>query len=162
MNKTELQGLVDVLEKGARMYKGFADGLEIADKLRNLAQVEQDLLAAVGTARVKEAEARAALSDVDGMVDASKQEAAKIVDDAKAKAASLITSAENKSLKVIAKQDAQVRDMEALIASTKVEVDTAQRAFANLLKDQETAKSELDALNKEIELTKAKFKQLLG
>jgi len=162
MDTQDLQLMTDTLEKGARMYKMFTDGVELAAKLRNLAQVEKDLLAAVDVARVKEVEAKGMLALVADEHQEAKDKAAAVLSDAKAKAVSIVQAAEVKSVKIIAKQDAEIRAMEDVIADTASKVQAGEVALKNLDLAVEAKRKELETLELEIEATRVKFKQLLG
>lgn len=158
--------LINALEKGARIYKCFEDGLASAQALRALKQSESEITQRIDSLK-KEAEAiesSAAESSLrhERMLESARQdiavahnEAEKIIANAAAEADKKIAAANDASAQSIAMAVARVN-------ATQETVSSLDKQVAELEKKLATGKEELADLEGRMKKAKDAMKKLLG
>lgn len=149
--------LLDALERGHRLFKGFEFGLEVARRVANLEGAERDLLKRVEEATAicsvveKECAGKKAVALAEA--DAAKGTAGKIVADAKAEADKIVQRGLDKSSEslrtsqeAMERHAAIMRENQSALDALYVKIDAGREELKKIekqLKDARAAKKEL-------------------
>lgn len=150
--------LLDALERGQRLYRGFENALEVARRVANLEGAERDLLKRADEAKALcdsvEQDCAKRMSAAQAVAQSSEQSAERIVAEAQAEADRIISQS-------IARASASVQSAQESVQKHAAMTQQEQSVLDELYRKIAAASGELSKIEKQLEDARAAKKALL-